>query len=63
MYLFLWEYGFWNMFYTEIISVSFSHLELLFLLHLNAGSSKILERKSGLLTTNIFHLEKIVLKL
>lgn len=43
MYLFLWECGFWNMFYTEIISVSFSHLELWFLLHLNSGSSKILE--------------------
>lgn len=27
-------------------------------MHLNPGSSLILERKSGLLSSNIFHLEK-----
>lgn len=43
---------------TEIISAALCHLELWFLVHLNPGSSLILERKSGLLSSNIFHLEK-----
>lgn len=45
---------------NEIISVSFAHLELWFLLHLtlNPGRSLIFESKSGLLSANIFHFGK-----
>lgn len=45
---------------NEILSVSFAHLELWFLLqlNLNPGRSLIFERKSGLLSANVFHLEK-----
>lgn len=45
---------------TEIISVSFSHLELWFLFHLslNPGSSLILEKTSGPLSSKIFNLEE-----